>query len=165
MSDKLKAIKMIATRMFLLGKMKLREDIRDSVQENYDKHVQTAATKTVKVATAYRVTVVNYNSVFALNVDPRTWNVTQLKQALKPLKTKDNTEMPTNKADLYTRYISWQGRIPRPVEDVGEEAASLEEDAALLPAEEGNEETEECIEAMLLLNGSGTEDVYHTGMV
>ena len=136
------------------------------MQANYDKHVQAAATKEVKDASAYRVTLANYNSVLALNVDPRTWNITQLKQVLKPLKTKDGTAMPTKKADLYNRYISWQTRKPRPVEDVGEEAAPLEEYVALLlPADNGNEEAENFIEAMLLLNGSGTEGEIHFGTV
>ena len=151
-SDKLKAIKkMTAARMFLLGKTSLGEDIRDVVQSNYDKHVQAAATKAAKDAATYRVALANYNIVLALNVDPRTWNINQLKQVLKPLKTKDDTAMPTKKADLYNRYISWQTRRPRPVEDVGEEAIPLEEDVA---ADDGNEEAEDCIEAMLLLNGS-----------
>ena len=48
-------------------------------------------------------------------------------------------------------------------EDVGEEAAPLEEDAALLPTDKGNEETEDYIEAMLLLNGYGAEILYQTG--
>ena len=66
--------------------------------------------------------------------------------------------MPTKKTDLYNQYISWQTRRPRPVEDVGEEATLLEEDAALLlPADNGNDEAEDCIEAMLLLNGSRNE--------
>ena len=100
-SDKLKAIKkMTAARMFLLGKTSLGEDIRDVVQANYDKHVQAAATKAVKDAATYRVALANYNIVLALNVDPRTWNINQLKQVLKPLKTKDDTAMPTKKADL-----------------------------------------------------------------
>ena len=79
-SNKLKSIKkMTAARIFLLGKMKLGENIRDSVQSNYDKYVQTAITKAVKATADYRVTVANYNSVFPLNFDPRTWNITQLK--------------------------------------------------------------------------------------
>ena len=140
-SDNLKVIKkMAAARMFILGKMRLGEDIRDSVQVNYNKHVQAVATKAVKDAASYRVTLTNYNSVLALNINPQTWNLTQLKQVLKPFKTKDDAAMPTKKADLYTRYLSWQMRRPRPVEDVGEEAAPLEEDITLLPpADDGNE--------------------------
>ena len=74
--------------------------------------------------------------------------------------------MPTKKADLYNRYILWQTRRPQPVEDVGEEATPLEEDVALiLPADDGNEEAEDFIEAMMLLNGSGTEGEIHFGTV
>ena len=81
---------------------------------------------------------------------------------LKPLKTKDDSAMPTKKADLYNRYISLQTRRPRLVEDVGEEETPLEEDVALLlPADDGNEQAEDCIEAMLLLNGSSNEREIH----
>jgi hypothetical protein len=97
----------------------------------------------------------NYNSVIALNKDPLAWNISQLKQVLKALKTKDDTAMPAKKTDLYNRYISWQTRIPRPVENIGQqETAQLEEGAALVPPEDdGNEDEEDGIEAMLLLNG------------
>ena len=155
-SDKLKAIKkMTAAKMFLLGKTRLGEDIRDSVQANYDKHIQAAAAKSVKDAAAYRIIMANYNSVIALNKDPLSWNISQLKQVLKALKTKDDTAMPAKKTDLYNRYISWQTRIPRPVENIGQqETAQLEEGAALVPPEDdGNEDEEDGIEAMLLLNG------------
>ena len=157
-SDKLKAIKkMTAARMFLLGKTKLGEDIRDSVQANYNKHIQTAATKAVEAAAAYRVTVANYNSVFAKNSNPKTWNVDALKKVLKALKTKDDTAMPKHKVALYNRYLEWQGRRPQPVEDVGKEAAPLEDDTEALAVDDNNEETEDCIAAMMLLNGSSTE--------
>ena len=160
-SEKLKSIKkMKAARMFLLGKTKLGEDIRDSVQANYDKHVHTAATKAVEAAAAYRITVANYDSVFAEESNPKSWNVDQLKKVLKALKQKDDTAMPKHKVGLYTRYLEWQGRRPLPVEDVGEEAAPLEDGSSAL-AEEAeddiNEETEDCIAAMILLNGSSTE--------
>jgi hypothetical protein len=39
----------------------------------------------------------NYNSVIALNKDPLAWNISQLKQVLKALKTKDDTAMPAKK--------------------------------------------------------------------
>ena len=100
-SDKLKSIKkMTAARMFVLKK-KLGEDTCNSVQANYNKHIHIAAAKAVKAATAYCVTVANYNSVFAENINPKTWNVDQLKKALKALNTKDDTAMPKHKLDLY----------------------------------------------------------------
>jgi hypothetical protein len=99
--------------------------------------------------------VTNYNSVIAQDKDPLTWNISQLKQVLKALKTKDDTAMPAKKTDLYYRYVSWQTRKPRPVENIGQqETAQLEEDVALVPPEDdGNEDEEDGIEAMLLLNG------------
>ena len=48
-------------------------------------------------------------------------------------------------------HISWQTQRSRPVEDIGDEATQLEEDVAL-PAEDENEEEEDCIETLLLLN-------------
>jgi chaperonin cofactor prefoldin len=39
----------------------------------------------------------NYNSVIALNKDPLAWNISQLKQVLKALKTKDDTATPAKK--------------------------------------------------------------------
>ena len=83
---------------------------------------------------------------------------------LKALKTKDDTAQPTLKADLYNRYISWKTRRPRPVEDVGEEAIPLE-DGSLFTGDDGNEDTEDCIEAMLLLNGSGNNHEVHFSSV
>lgn len=44
-------------------------------------------------------------NVFALNLEPTSWNVFQLKAVLKLLKTKNDTEMLTRKAELYEWWI------------------------------------------------------------
>ena len=124
MSNKLKSIKrMTAAKMCLLGKTRLVNDILQITKITYDKHVQTEATNKINTVISYREMVIEYTAIIALNINPKSWTVAQLKSVLKPLKTKDNATMPSKKADLYARYVEWIGRTPRAVEDVGEDEA------------------------------------------
>ena len=111
--------------------------------------------------------VIEYNAIIALNNHPKSWTVAQLKAVLKLLKTKDDAAMPSKKADLYARYVEWIGRTPRAVEDIGEEksqengaATVYQRETVLEEITDNNEETEDCITAMLLLNDAGTEEQF-----
>ena len=177
-SDRLNAIKrMTSAKMFLLGKTKLGEDIRDNARKNYNEHEMTQAANKVKAINAYREMVNDYNSVMALNLDPQQWNVSQLKKVLKPLKKREDPAMPSRKADLYALYLRWQSRKPSPIEEVTAGTAPLDGQPTLTNNEQptpslqeqrtgfvdelrpdyddfGSDDQEECIEAMLLLNSS-----------
>ena len=73
MTNKLNTIKqMTAAKMFLLGIIRLGEDIRDNIKWNYKVYVETQSESKIKVVNAYSVMVGNYNSVMALNLNP--WN-------------------------------------------------------------------------------------------
>ena len=51
--------------------------------------------------------------LLAKGSDHTKWCVTDLKDVLGAVKTKDNRSLPTLKADLLTLYIKWKGRIAR----------------------------------------------------
>ena len=61
----------------------------------------------MKAEEAYREMVRKHDSVLALEIPPTSWTITQLKSFLKPLKTKEDTTMPSKKADLFARYLQW----------------------------------------------------------
>ena len=101
MSNKLKSIKrMTAAQIFLLGKTRLGDDILQITKITYDKHVQTEATNKINTVISYRAMVIEYDTIIALNSNPKSWTVTQLKSVLKSLKAKDYATMPSKKADL-----------------------------------------------------------------
>ena len=169
MSEKLKNIKrMTAATMFLCGTTRLGEDIKDSVQRSFLNHAEKQAESQRNAEEAHRKNIQAYDDVMALNLSPTSWNVSQLKVVLKPLKTKDDGAMPALKADLLAKWYLWNGRpINRsaPVVDI---PPILEEGNALHDPErnkdEGVNEHEECIEAMLMLN-QGVGAAQDIGMV
>ena len=164
-SEKLKQIKgMTAAKMFLLGETRLGQGVLENVETSYNSKVAKQREDTQKKADTYRKMLSDAADVFALNLEPTSWNVNQLKAVLKPLKTKDDTAMPTKKAKLYERWLLWRGRTAPAVEVVGlmDEAALLDGAAPLDEAAPVNEadaaeygcsEEEDAIAAMMMLNG------------
>jgi len=75
----------------------------------------------------------------------------------------------TRKAYLLACYMEWRDRTPRQVEEaklVAEEGGGgvpLEDAADRIDAD--NVANEDCIAAMLLLNNTGTEEVYQSATV
>ena len=46
-------------------------------------------------------------AIIDLNLNPTTWNNSQLKVVINPLKIKEDTALTARKAELYTRYLEW----------------------------------------------------------
>ena len=131
----LKQIKgMTAAKIFLLGETRLGQGVLENVETSYNSKVAKQREDTQKKADTYRKMLSDAADVFALNLEPTSWNVNQLKAVLKPLKTKDDTAMPTKKAKLYERWLLWRGRTAPAVEVVGlMDVAAISSSSSLQP--------------------------------
>ena len=162
-SEKLKQIRgMTAAKMFLLGETRLGEGVLQNVETSYNSKLAKQREDAQKKAETYQITLRDAEAVHALKLDPSAWNITQLKAVLKPLKTKEDTAMPTKKAKLLERWLLWRGRTA-PAADLialvnGANGAAPLDTAPLINEADaenyGCREEEDAIAAMMMLNGT-----------
>ena len=165
---------MTAAKMFLLGETRLGEGVLQNVEASYNSKVAKEREDAQKKAETYQKSLRDAEAVHALNLDPSAWNLTHLRAVLKPLKTKEDTAMPTKKAKLFERWLLWQGRTAPAADmiapDDGANGAAPLDTAPLINDTDaetyGCSEEEDAIAAMMMLNGTSdpndalqTEDV------
>ena len=99
--------------------------------------------------------ILEAQSVRALNLDPAKMTCKQLSAILKALKTKEDTALPTKKADLFKRYDEWKN-LPTPPMLVAEPAQNEVEGSDGEEVEDEADVTEDSdvIDAMLALHQS-----------
>ena len=152
---------MTAAKMFLLGETRLGEGVLQNVETSNNSKLAKQQEDAQKKAATYRKTLIDAEAVHALKLDPSAWNINQLKAVLKPLKTKEDTAMPTKKAKLLERWLLWRGQTAPAVDvlapiDGADGAAPLDEAPPVNEADAENygcREEEDAIAAMMMLNG------------
>ena len=158
-SKKLAAIKnMTATAVFLCGTARPRKGILANAKDKFSTHQIKEEEPTVNSEEAYREMVIQHDAVLALEIPPTSWTITQLKSFLKSLKTKEETAMPSKKADLFARYLQWCDRLMRMIEEVAQEVV---QEVGVMPPftvtmsddeDEQHNKNDDCIAAMMLIN-------------
>ena len=92
---------MTAVKIFLLVETCLGEVILKNVKTSNNSKITKQREEAQKKVYTYRKMLLDDANVFALNLELTSWSVSQIKAVLKPLKTKNDTAMPTRKAELY----------------------------------------------------------------
>ena len=134
-----------------------RRGIFEKVETSYNNKVAKQQEDTQKKAETYRSILRDATDFLALNFEPTSWSVNQLKAVLKPLKKKDYTVMPTLKAKLYERWLLWWGKIA-PAMEAAEPLDGVAPLDGAVPVEEANAEDYGCskeegaIADMIILN-------------
>ena len=103
-SEKLTRIKrMTAASIFLNEETLLEQGVLANNESGYDTQISKEQETEQNKAITYRQMLQESATILALNLDSKTWIISQLNIVLKLLKTKDDSSIPTRKADICAR--------------------------------------------------------------
>ncbi len=97
--------------MFKAGSSRLGKTVFDVHCENQNEKNQKEIEKIKKVEKAYKRQVEQAKQVFRKKMTLESMTAKELTIICKPLKRKDNGNMPTKKEELILKYKEWNGRL------------------------------------------------------